>query len=60
MGTRHLKRLRKRADGADPVIAARVRKWTLIVLLTFLGVGSIGFGLMVAGIGVPAWAWTLR
>jgi hypothetical protein len=60
MGTRHLKRLRKRADGADPVMAERARRWTLIVLMVFLGLGLTGFGLMAAGIGVPAWAWILR
>lgn len=60
MGTRHLRRLRRRVDGADPAIAARVRRWALISLLAFLGTGVIGFGLMLAGVGVPAWAWTLR
>jgi hypothetical protein len=60
MGTKHLKRLRRRTDGADPAVAGRARRWALIVLLSFLGFGLIGFGLMAAGIGVPAWAWVLR
>jgi hypothetical protein len=60
MGTKHLKRLRRRTDGADPAVAARARRWALIALMCFLGCGLIGFGLMAAGIGVPAWAWTLR
>jgi len=60
MSTTHLKRLRRRVEGSDPQIAARSRRWALIGLMTFLATGLIGFALMVAGIGIPAWAWTLR
>jgi len=57
VATRHLKRIRERTTGTDPVIAARMRRWALIGLLMFLGAGLVGVILMWSGIGVPAWAW---
>jgi hypothetical protein len=57
VATRHLKRIRQRTTGTDPVIAARTRRWALIGLILFLTSGLIGAILMVVGIGVPAWAW---
>lgn len=42
------------------MMAAGIRRWALIGLLIFLGTGITGFGLMLAGVGVPAWAWSLR
>lgn len=55
--TRHLKKLRKRDEGADPAVAARARRWSLIALLVFLGALLIAFTLMMVGIGVPSIAW---
>ena len=57
MGTRHLKRLRKREEGVDPADAARARRWSLIALLVFLGALLVAFALMMVGIGVPSIAW---
>jgi len=57
VATQYLKRIRQRTTGTDPVIAARIRKWALIGLALFLTAGLLGAVLMVAGIGVPAWAW---
>jgi hypothetical protein len=55
--TQHLKKIRQRTSGTDPIIAARVRRWALIGLLVFLVAGTVSLLLWGAGIGAPSVAW---
>lgn len=57
MGTRHLRKIKDRHLNSDAVAAERARRWALYGVVAFLGICLIGFGLMMAGFGVPAWAW---
>lgn len=57
MPTKHLMRVRKKLQNGDAAAVVRVRKWALFGLYLFLGAMLVAFGLMIAGIGVPAWGW---
>ncbi|PTX52603.1 hypothetical protein IQ03_03977 [Gemmobacter caeni] len=57
MSTRHLRKIRDRHRNSDAAAADRARRWALYGVAAFLTLCLIGFGLMVAGFGVPSWAW---